>query len=376
MPPKKTQLQAAAAAQAAANNQECIRLLEASKKWRADLRALEDSAEPIVDLTTTVEGALDELVTANVAVSDKVMAMGRKVNVATKGAEVANSTSNKALAMAQSATKDMAELAAANAAKIEELILNSKRSTEKIQRLELAQSETIILCKGVEAITTNEHETQKEMRQAITHAFNSMNIRDVRIEHVRRMQRVHGDRGTAPPALRVRMGSVGDKLRVFEAMRRVTASGNHQVPYDFQNEVPKYALSTHKQLHKLSVEIRKIDKDIKTRVTMMKGELWPIITMKRKGESHYKAAPKELIDLARTNMHRNSKAVASIKRNNFGATNRNDDDDMDQDPAPGASSGPAGAAGTTIMHNHYGMYKGHKKLTCSSNPFLSLFSAK
>ena len=47
------------------------------------------------------------------------------------------------------------------------------------------------------------------------------------------------------------------------------------------------------------MEIRKMDRRIKTRMGMGKGDHWPVLLIKRRGETAYKAAPKDLLDIAK-----------------------------------------------------------------------------
>ena len=87
---------------------------------------------------------------------------------------------------------------------------------------------------------------------------------------------MRGDRLAAPPTMKVMLGSLAEKLKIYDAIR-VAAQSGRDIPFEIQNEIPQYALGTHKQLNKIAHEIREIDNGIKTRVTMMKGDQWPQI---------------------------------------------------------------------------------------------------
>ena len=147
---------------------------------------------------------------------------------------------------------------------MQELEIRNKAATNQLQKLELAQTETTIIAKGVGPMTLGK-ESQDDLKRALNLAFQSLNAGGIQVEYARRLQRVKGDRGVNPPAMKVKLSNVTDKLRLYEAMKRATADAN-SVAYEFQNEVPAYALSSHKQLHKIAQEIRRIDKNMKTRV--------------------------------------------------------------------------------------------------------------
>ena len=79
-----------------------------------------------------------------------------------------------------------------------------------------------------------------------------------------------GDRGHAPAALKVQLRLVQDKLKIYDALKRAITEGRN-LDYEFQNEVPQYALHRHKNLHKVAHKVRRMDANIKTRVSMGKG---------------------------------------------------------------------------------------------------------
>ena len=58
---------------------EGLKLLEASKRWRAEFRNLEKAEEPLEYLSTTVAGALDELASASIKTMDRT-----KIAIATE----------------------------------------------------------------------------------------------------------------------------------------------------------------------------------------------------------------------------------------------------------------------------------------------------
>ena len=185
-------------------------------------------------------------------------------------------------------------------------------------------------------------------------AFQSTGARGITVTYIRRLQRVRGDNGSAPAALRISLSSLTDKLILFDEVKRRIESGG-SVPYSFQNEIPKYALGMHKQLSKIAAEIRRMDNNVKTRVNMSKGDHRPSLAIKRRGETAYKPGPQDLIDTAKKTLNEAKKvAKAECQAAARPATNsQNDDDDLllgDMDmgvEGPPQPSGPAARAGVS-----------------------------
>ena len=87
---------------------------------------------------------------------------------------------------------------------------------------------------------------------------------------------------------------------------------------------------------------------------MVKGEAWPQIRMKRRGGAVYKPATKELVEIARQNLIKASKARAAEKsaEQDSQIFYELDEEDMETQPGPSqpvsqpaASTRPAVAAG-------------------------------
>ena len=244
-----------------------------------------------------------------------------------------------------------------------ELELRTKSALSQIQRIELARSETTVIAKGITP-TTNQKETQEDLRKAFLQAIRMLNVQGINVQYARRLQRVRGDRLAAPPTMKVMLGSLAEKLKIYDAIR-VAAQSGRDIPFEIQNEIPQYALGTHKQLNKIAHEIRDIDNGIKTRVTMMKGDQWPQIRMKRRGDKNYKPACKDLVEMAKQNLVKASKARAAERKAANDALLL--DEEMETEPTPSTSNatGPASAAGTTSKDVD------HTSIT-ATNPFLSL----
>ena len=335
MPPKRS----TAAASLTTATDEGTRLLELSKKWRTELRASEKSDKPYIGITASVSGALEELATCQVASWDRITAAQASSARALQGASVANDLATESM----KCVKEVSALETANNIATQKQVKDLQRRTKSnlthIQRLELERSENILIAKGVPAIAQGK-ETQEDLQKALRQALNTIRAGDVKVEYIRRLQRVKGDRSAIPATMRIKLGSVGDKLKVFEATRKLVAQGGN-IPYEFQNEIPRYALGVNKQLHRMAMEIRKMDRGIKTRIGMGKGDHWPVLLIKRRGETAYKSAPKDLMDIAKEQIKNEQKAVAMQRRADRDADLLLNVDAMDinDDNVPAAAAG-------------------------------------
>ena len=245
---------------------EGLKLLKTSKRWRAEFRNLEKAEEPLEYLSTTVAGALDELASASIKTMDRTKIAIATATSANNGANIANGLANKAINLAQ---ENFNSILAKEATTSKKLELRTKSALSQIQQIELARSETTVIANGIPP-TTNQRETQDDLRKAFLQAIHMLNVQGINVQYDRRLQRVRGDRLAAPPTLKVMLGSLAEKLKIYDAIRRAAQSGR-DIPFEIQNEIPQYALGTHKQLNKIAHEIREIDNGIKTRVNPDEG---------------------------------------------------------------------------------------------------------
>ena len=254
-------------------------------------------------------GALNELASASIKTMDRTKIAIATATSANNGVNIANGLANKANNLAQENFNSIQTKEATTTKKLAELELRTKLALSQIQRIELARCETTVIAKGIPP-TTNQRETHYDLKKAFLQAIRMLNVQGITVQYARRLQRVRGDRLTAPPAMKVILGSLAEKLRLCDAIR-VAAQSGRDIPFKIQNEIPQYALGNHKQLKKIAHEIREIDNGIKTRVTMMKGDQWPQIRMKQRGDKNYKAACKDLGEMAKQNLVKASKARAA-----------------------------------------------------------------
>ena len=212
MPPKRS----TAAASLTTATDEGTRLLELSKKWRTELRASEKSDKPYIGISASVSEALEELATCQVASWDRITAAQASSAGVLQGASVANDLATESMKCVKevSAIETANNIATQKLVQVKDLQRRTKSNLTHIQRKELDRSENILIAKGVPALAQGK-ETQEDLQKALRQAFNVIRASDISVEHIRRLQRVKGDRSAVPATMRIKLGSVGDKLKIF-----------------------------------------------------------------------------------------------------------------------------------------------------------------
>ena len=82
------------------------------------------------------------------------------------------------------------------------------------------------------------------------------------------------------------LGSSGQKRKLYESINDLIKKGASFEP-SFTNEIPAYALNAHKHLSRIAAHMRRENRQIKTRVSILKGDTWPVISVKVKGQPTY-----------------------------------------------------------------------------------------
>ena len=106
------------------------------------------------------------------------------------------------------------------------------------------------------------------------------------ILNAERLQKSKDDSSKGPRPLRVTLGGASDKYVIFDAIDRAIRSGT-KFNFSIAHEVPRYALNRYKFLQRVAATACKLDPQLKTRVGMVPGELFPILQTKHRREPKY-----------------------------------------------------------------------------------------
>ena len=103
--------------------------------------------------------------------------------------------------------------------------------------------------------------------------------------------------------------------------KRVTAQVN--------NEIPEYAIMAYKTQCLIATYLRKRDANIKTRVGIDRGDIWPTIMTKQRGTGKYEPVSEQAYDRAKDEVTRERKREAEKRRKDREDRLLRDEEDMD-----------------------------------------------
>ena len=310
-------------------------ILDESKKWRASLEKAKTSKDGAKETATVMVNATDALVSAQTHTIDAVMVLQREQAVVQGGLEKAN-TAMDMLSAENTTIKDTVNRQErdqeAAAKEADKAAVRAKAHQNWLYRLQLERSQAVIVIRNLPPMT-NARETYDDMEKAVLRMLKELHInRDgIRINSVRRLQRSKQDRSGDHPALRVELGGVGDKIKIYQAVDMLIKGGK-RLTFQINNEIPEYAIKAYKTQCRVATHIHKRDPNIKTRVGIERGDIWPTITMKKRGGAKYGKVLEELYTRAREEVAREKKAEAEKKKKDKeDRLLEGDDDDMDTD---------------------------------------------
>ena len=291
-------------------------LLEASKRWRAEFKAknVVGQAEAKA-LSVAVTGALDDIVGVQVHTLDQVIAQNDAINHAAQGADVANKLASEAAQNMESIQEGMEQttnVCKEMKAGVDESIRRSKSNLNHIQRLQLKETETVLICRNIESLAKGSEETYADMEAAFYAVMDFMRV-EVKINHVRRLQRVKSDKARGPATMRVQLASLGDKIKIFSGIEALIKN-KVKFNFTFHNEIPPYAMNAFKFLSKIAMEVREAEPDTKTRVGILRADHWPTLTIRRQRATRYTKIDDETFELARAKFNAKAKVQADKRR--------------------------------------------------------------
>ena len=262
-------------------------LLEASKEWKLEMA----KPKTVATLAAATVGALDSVVAAQNFLLDREEALEVHVSKNTEGVGIAQKMGEQALRDIEDLHKKAKETGekAANVDKQQkETAKLAARNRTEHQRNELDKVKNVLICKGIpKVIREGRKETFFERREAMHKVLQWLKITEpVVILNAERLQKSKDDTSKDPRPLRVTLGGAADKYLIFDAIDRAIRNGT-KFNFSIAHEVPRYALSRYKFLQRVAATARKQDQQLKTRVGMVPGELFPIIQTKNRREPKY-----------------------------------------------------------------------------------------
>ena len=267
------------------------KLLNSSKKWREGLKkAKEAKDEGVRNMADSVEQAFDDCVSSVIFNSTEIRKVNNRADELQEGLDLANQKTDTILedqATTQESFNLLEKRLEAVSAKEEKLERACRANTAATQRGDIERAANVIICRNVKQVSRPGVETYDDLEKAFYSAIKGLKLGTaIRVNYIRRLQRNSQDKSKAPALLRVELGSTGEKRKLFEAILDHTKRGGHFEP-TIHNEIPQYAIGSHKYLSRVASVMRRHDRDIKTRVAILKGDTWPSISIRGRGSTGY-----------------------------------------------------------------------------------------
>jgi hypothetical protein len=267
------------------------RLLSKNAKWQAELDKLTKGTKDVTikAVSQNIAEVADELVAVNTVQNDQIIKNHQLANKAVSASSAALESSSMALETQKIMAKDLKE----TESKVETNTKRSLKSIHERQRADLERSQTVVIARGIPSLVEGK-ESYNDLEAAVLTAFKKIGLKrgTISINYIRRMNQAGGERAKKdrePRALRVELSSIGDKIKLYEAM--IETSSSKRVDFSLTSEIPKYALPKYRKLGKMAKALRDNDGRWKTKVSIPRGKLQPVLQLKKRGSGDkYKPA--------------------------------------------------------------------------------------
>ena len=155
----------------------------------------------------------------------------------------------------------------------EKAALKVRATQNALCKLQLERSQSVIIIRNLAPSTSN-HETYEDLEKCVGKMLKDLHVnRDgIQINSVRRLQRSKMDKSGDHPALCIKLGGVGDKIKIYQAIDYMIKNGK-KVTAQVNNEIPEYAIKAYKTQCRFATYLRKRDASIKTCVGIDRGDL-------------------------------------------------------------------------------------------------------
>ena len=140
----------------------------------------------------------------------------------------------------------------------------------------MAKSANVVVCRNIRPVKAGE-ESYEDIEKAFWAAIKPAKLeRHLTINYIGRLQKAPSDHPDAPALIRVVLGSSGQKKKLYDSINELIKRGASFEP-SFTNEIPAYALNAHKHLSRIAAHMRRENCQLKTRVSILKGDIWPCL---------------------------------------------------------------------------------------------------
>lgn len=192
---------------------------------------------------------------------------------------------------------------------------NAERVGQKnlttIQRMQLERAQTGIIVRNLKADVKNE--TYEDLERCFQKITTMLNLNNLTVNYIRRLPRPRGDNSREPLAVKVDLGGLGDKIKLFGAMEALVKRKVH-LPYQISNEIPNYAMNQYRHLCRVAMEVRRAHPELKTRVGINRGDTEATISVRARTENVFRRIPDEILEAGKNEVARRNKYEAERRR--------------------------------------------------------------
>ena len=317
------------------------RLVAQGKIWRATLNKVKTSKhEGVKELAGTVEEVVDEVTAGLIYCASETQKQSTRVDHLELGVATATQQAETVFE-AQDVIKtefNALELRLEEATKQNEALKKRvEHNTVVSHRAEMAKSANVVVCRNIRPVKAGE-ESYEDIEKAFWMAIKPAKLeRHLSINYIGRLQKAPSDHPDAPALIRVVLGSSGQKRKLYDSVNDLIKRGASFEP-SFTNEIPAYALNAHKHLSRIAAHMRRENRQLKTRVSILKGDIWPVISIKVRGQPTYVKIKDEEMQSAREAYLKAAKRESELKKE--AKLLAEDDHMMDASEPSGSGTGP------------------------------------
>ena len=317
-------------------------LLQQSKKWREDFKALKEKSKKAEEqaLIKTVDGALDELVSSSAHLLERQEELDDRVEKLGEGVDVANKLAEQFGHAVEDLQKNVKEDEASLQSlikKTDEVERKTRSSLSMAHTLQLERASTGIICRNIRPVTVNRYEKYEELEKAFTTTMAAVGYVPP-VAYIRRLQRVKGDDKPGPAPLLVTLTTPGERAKLYSAIDRTTKAGK-QLGFSVTSEIPKYAIPTYKYMGRLATIIRAQFPELKTRVNIPRGDVWPTVLVKHNDDTKFIKADTNMLEHAKSEYVRANKERAANKSKRTATSSTASDGTTSEPMDVGSSTG-------------------------------------
>ena len=204
-------------------------VLDESKKWRAALEKYKTQKEGAKEIASTMVAATDVIVSTQVFTLDAIAGVQAEQEVMREGmdktAEAVDMLA-KEHDQIQLAVNDSEKEREAMSKGSEKAAVKVRATQHALYKLQLERSQSVIIIRNLAPITSN-RETYEDLEKCVGKMLKDLHVnRDgIQINSVRRLQRSKMDKSGDHPALCIKLGGVGDKIKIYQAIDYMIKNG-------------------------------------------------------------------------------------------------------------------------------------------------------